>query len=105
MIPNFTPAPRRTHQPVSEREQQQLREVGVSSPSLGTRTITAAPSAEAAFPSIAVPVCRPRVDEPVLSAMEKTSVCASLIPSHLLKQEREKPEAHSNQQSRSDEEG
>jgi len=33
------------------------------------------------------------------------SVCASLIPSHLLKQEREKPEAHSNQQSRSDEEG
>jgi len=37
--------------------------------------------------------------------MKKTSVCASLIPSHLLKQEREKPEAHSNQQSRSDEEG
>ena len=48
---------------------------------------------------------RTRVDEPVLSGMEKTSVCADLIPSHLLKQERQKPEAHINQQSISDEEG
>ena len=38
-------------------------------------------------------------------AMKKTSICAGLIPSHPLKQERRKPEADSNQQSRSDEEG
>jgi hypothetical protein len=37
--------------------------------------------------------------------MEKTSIRAGLIPSHLLKQERRKPQADSNQQSRSDEEG
>jgi hypothetical protein len=49
--------------------------------------------------------CATRVDEPLLSGMEKTSICAGLVPSHLLKQERWKPEAHSNQQSRSDEEG
>src|SRR5271157_1610534 len=36
---------------------------------------------------------RTRVDEPLLSAMEKTSVCAGLVPSRLLKQERQKPEA------------
>jgi hypothetical protein len=37
----------RTHEPVSEREQQQLMEVGVSSASLGTRMITAALCPEA----------------------------------------------------------
>jgi hypothetical protein len=50
-------------------------------------------------------VSETRVDESLLSGMEKTSIRAGLIPSHLLKQERRKPQADSNQQSRSDEEG